>query len=155
MAVSVSEHIPLPLIRLTGYSPFWMLDKLCQICDLTLEYDELIVLDPDVIVRRDVQEVFNEDFDVAMYPRCDKQPDHRYNGGVVFSRSRKFWEHALEILEVMPPEQQRWMGDQVALNQAARKFRVYDLPEKYNSHPVKGSGDASIVHYKGTLKRFM
>lgn len=150
MMTSVREQMPgVDLAFVAGETELWMRDRIHAICELA--DDELLSLDLDVIVRRDVREVFDHDFDVAMHARTDKR--HRYNSGVIFSRSKAFWNDCKSVVESLPIAQQKWGGDQLAVNLVAPDYRVYDLPERYNARP--GDADASIVHYKGPLKKWM
>lgn len=130
-----------------------------------------LFLDTDVIVQRNVQDVFaDRDFDIAVATRegtlRPKEVGTKfmrgmpYNKGVVFSRSPAFWRAAADRLRQAGPMQQAWMGDQRATNEtiAAGAFRVKVLPNGYNYPPFDRTEDVSakaILHFKGPRKPWM
>lgn len=133
---------------------------------------EWLFIDTDVIVRKDVREVFSEDFDVALTDRegtityesgyAKVMP---YNIGVVFSRSPKFWETVKKYLLMMPVYLQHWEGDQrVVAGMMAHPgkcgFNVKVISGAEYNYPPKSENDpqierASIVHYKGARKKYL
>ena len=129
-----------------------------------LEGDWLLI-DPDVMFRRDVREVFNESFDVAITDRIgtviDQESDYStlmpHNIGVVFSRSPQFWQEVKARLLQMPEKLQEWMGDQIVVCEMASRCKhipgkVYNFPPDSVDTDISG---AAIVHYKGNRKDMM
>jgi hypothetical protein len=127
-----------------------------------------LVVDTDVVFVRDVRHVWEREFDVALTRRAGPAPDPNgvdlaevmpYNTGVMFSRSRAFWERCHELCRGFPPEIQRWYGDQYAVRFAAPEFKVLELPvDPYNYSPGSPEEDVSqryLVHYKGARKEWM
>ncbi len=130
-------------------------------------HDEMLILDTDVLVKRDVSHVFDRDFDVALTKRYrpvrtetgyDMTKIYPYNCGVMFSRSRGFWRDCTEFLDEQPIDINQWMGEQLSMCVVAEngKHRVLDLPvNEYNWTPAEVGqphGDARIVHLKGNRK---
>jgi hypothetical protein len=131
-----------------------------------------LFLDTDCIVNRDVRDVFQDSFDVAVADRNwthipmtielqafnAKMP---YNIGIMFSRSPQFWQAVLQRLLTLPKEQQEWMGDQHAACAifAEGQFHVKTLPGMTYHYPPSSADDtgteAAIVHYKGPRKAWM
>jgi len=58
---------------------------------------DVLFLDVDVVLREDVSDVFERDFDVAV--TTDMRPGApgiKYNGGVIFSRCPEYWKDIAE-----------------------------------------------------------
>lgn len=123
--------------------------------------------DTDVIFRKDVREVFEEPFDVAITDRVKTYMDggqyakaQPYNIGVTFSRNPKFWKLVLQSLKNFPKMFQEWEGDQMVVNGLAltpqTPFDIVVLPGYvYNftpKHKTTNLDHASIVHLKGGRK---
>jgi hypothetical protein len=126
-----------------------------------------LFLDTDVVIRRDVREIFKTPFDLAVAERTgtlkkseegskfmERMP---YNKGVAFSRSPGFWKSAVDAALDYKPGLQMWMGDQQAMCDviAGNQFTVLVLPNAYNYPPKSETDDISekaIVHYKGPRK---
>ncbi len=127
-----------------------------------------LFVDTDVEIRSDVRHVFDDpDFDVAVATRegtlLDKEVGTKFmarmpfNKGAVFSRCSAFWKAAAAHLRTLKPEQQAWMGDQVAVNHVigSGQFRVKVLSNAYNYPPKSKTDDVSqkhILHFKGPRK---
>lgn len=130
---------------------------------------EWLLLDTDVLVQKDVRDVFDDhDFDVAITDRektmVSGEQDSRfiklnpYNIGVVFSRNPAFWRAVLVGLLVLPEKFQRWMGNQIVAARviATKKFKVKIIPGYiYNFPPTRTTPihHASILHYKGAIRK--
>jgi hypothetical protein len=133
---------------------------------------EWLLVDTDVLIQRDVREVFARDraFDIAVADRDGTLLPHEigtkfmarmpYNKGAVFSRSPEFWRAATERLRQLSHRRQEWMGDQEAMCDviAAGAFKVAVLPAAYNYPPKRRDEDVSavsILHFKGSRKAWM
>lgn len=119
---------------------------------------EVISLDCDVLVKRDLSHVFAKPFDVAMCRTPDRE-DRVFNAGVIFSRNPEFWREVLRVYKALPSPD-GWEDSQRAITKVADsgKFMVLELPfDEYNFTPTgPGQGkDAAIVHYRGLRKKFM
>lgn len=129
---------------------------------------EWLWIDTDVVVQADVRHVFDQPFDVAVADRrgtvrnrdlgtkCLKVMP--FNKGVVFSRSRPFWQAVLKRMESLSGKRQGWMGDQQAMCDviAAGAFDVVVLESRYNYPPHREDEDVSgqaITHYKGKSRK--
>lgn len=126
---------------------------------------EVLILDTDIVVQKDMRHVFAFDFDVALTWRSDKIIDVNgvdltklmpYNTGVVFSRSRKFWE---ECVEWASDKEAGWYTDQGAVAVISHNFNVLKLHcDNFNYAPFRKDEDLSsryAVHYKGNRKSFI
>jgi len=131
---------------------------------------EIVCLDTDVIVRKDLSRVFALDFDVALTRRDKPLLDPNgtditqampFNGGVVLSRSRKWMRKLAETCAELTSLNQKWYTDQMAMTVCARTQpeTVLHLPcELYNFTPDRQDSDTShawVVHYKGKRKEWM
>lgn len=126
---------------------------------------EILVLDTDIIVQKDISKVFALDFDVALTWRdgpiwSDSGQDLAklmpINCGVMFSRSPAFWAHCLEWSKEHPGG---WYADQFAVAANWRRFNVLRLNcDNFNHTPNTKAEDVSkryVVHYKGKRKEWM
>lgn len=132
---------------------------------------EWLFVDSDVLIQRDVRDVFKKPFDVAVTTRnwphlktafgfTERMP---FNTGVVFSRSQRFWVEAETRLRRLSPEAQAFMGHQTVICDmvADRQYEISRLKGSvYNCPPAVRDvdkanlsatlvRDAAIVHYKG------
>jgi hypothetical protein len=126
---------------------------------------EILILDTDIIVQKDLSPVFSFDFDVALTWRdgpiwADNGQDLAkimpINCGVMFSRSPDFWKHCLEWSREHPGG---WYSDQFAVAANWRRFNVLRLNcDNFNHTPNSKAEDVSkryVVHYKGKRKAWM
>lgn len=185
MIASVRDVLGWPIVQMTDEDcpqlegvdevvrkPYYGLLSKCRMDHLRdYPHDEMLILDTDIIVKRDVSHVFDRDFDVALTKRYrpvrtetgyDMAKIYPYNCGVMFSRSRKFWKDCTDFLENdVPIEYSQWMGEQLSMNVVAEsaQYNVYDLRvEDYNWTPAEAgqiSDTAYIWHFKGNRKEWM
>jgi hypothetical protein len=136
-----------------------------------LERPAILFIDPDVIVQRPVDHVFEQPFDVALTVRHERMKDLRgvnltplmpYNMGVSFSRQPRFWAAAGDHCgQLAQDEFNNWYGDQLSIKHVADTgaFRVLELPcDQYNYSPRTEDEDVEeryAVHYKGQRKEWM
>jgi hypothetical protein len=133
-----------------------------------------LFVDSDVVIQRDVRDVFHQQFDVALTTRnwphlklaagfSERMP---FNVGVVFSRSQAFWRDAEALVRQMPDDLQHWMGDQQAIcdlvatgrfTLALLKGTRYNLPPAADADRTpateKMERKAFIIHYKGVSRK--
>lgn len=123
---------------------------------------DVLFLDVDVIVREDVSDVFDEDFDVCV--TTDMRPGAegiKYNGGVIFSRCPDYWRAIAEAGKGM--DFYKTPGDWEPIERArgavadSGDFAVMVLPgEEYNYIPANaGDVQGKIMHYRGKRKAWM
>lgn len=148
------------------YNGLLMTFRMQHLADLDGEW---ITLDTDVIVKKDLRSVFNEDFDVALTKRYGAIYDSDgndvakimpYNTGVMFSRNKIFWKNAYKLLLTMPESAHKWWGDQLSVKLCAEsnKFNLLELNcDEYNYTPTSESDkkDVFVLHYKGKRKDWM
>jgi hypothetical protein len=182
MTKSVRAHIPdVELIHVTepGSPKLDCFDSVLYVASnrdyveqlirtMTLIDGNVISLDYDILLREDVSDVFDQEFDVAFTKRPDqdktivKQMQESYNMGVIFSKSTEFWEKLLAIY-MMQPLRDGWLGSQNLASQIAvhlsSKYKLIELPgDEYNHPPQSRDEDLTgrkIVHYKGARKEWM
>ena len=133
-------------------------------------YGDWLFVDPDVIFQKDVRDVFDEDFDVALTDRIGTYMENTeyakqqpYNMGVTFSRNPLFWAEVKRRLGKYPEKYQQWEGDQIVVCEMAADqktpFDIVIIPGKtYNFTPEKQDEDlshAAIIHYKGARKAWI
>lgn len=125
---------------------------------------ETIILDTDVIVRADLREVFEYDFDVALTRRKGPIFDSNgndvtipmpYNCGVMFCRNPAFWKACLAWC---PPDV-GWYADQLAVAAVSPDFHTMALDGNVWNYTPNGPDDdvssKKVVHYKGLRKEWM
>jgi lipopolysaccharide biosynthesis glycosyltransferase len=118
--------------------------------------DDLLYVDVDVLFNKDVRDVFEMDFDVAVAERVGPgSKEQKFNSGVVFSKSPAFWRACAVETEKKSPRDLMWA--QEAFNNVVREggFKVKVLPSEYNFSPRSFVTDKAIVHYKGKRKEIM
>lgn len=126
-----------------------------------------IFCDTDVLFRRDVRDVFDKPFDLALASRegtlwagTDYAKQMPYNTGVVFSKNPECWQAVLDNLLKMAPNSQEWGGEQYLIGKLAQggegnPFSIEILPSSYNFTPATKEEDvshAAILHLKGKRK---
>lgn len=133
---------------------------------------EWLFVDTDIIIQKDVRDVFDETFDVALTDREGTITNEAayakvmpYNIGVVFSRSPRFWQVVAKYLKTLPAKFQQWEGDQRVVCQMMKEkvdlehgFNVKILHGAMFNYPPKFSGDgkdAAICHFKGNRKTYL
>jgi hypothetical protein len=133
---------------------------------------DVVFLDTDVIVQKDLGDIFGLAFDVALTRRDDAilDPAGRnasaampYNTGVMVSRPSgwDFWLNAWTHCRKLPADHQRWWGDQLSVHAMATvcPLQLRQLPcAVYNytpSNEVEDVRDRFVVHYKGKRKAWM
>jgi hypothetical protein len=119
------------------------------------------VIGTDVIVKKDVSDVFRQDFDVAssVYPDYTRD-DGCYCGDVVFCKqsSKQFWIEVLEKYRSFP-KRDGWEWGQVAFREVANsgKHKVMNLDfDTYCFTPEaedESTDNAFIVHYRGPTRK--
>lgn len=133
---------------------------------------QAIFLDTDIVVRKDLTPVFDEDFDVGLTIRLgpiidpngvDVTKEMPYNTGVMFSKQagKPFWAGAHRYCLSLPEEEREWWGDQISVKATAdtSSLKLKTFPcNLYNytpSSPDENLSDKFIVHYKGRRKDWM
>jgi hypothetical protein len=132
-----------------------------------------LFIDTDVIVQKDVRDVFDTSFDIAIADRIGtKLPDEEtdsdaieymrsmpHNLGVVFSRSPEFWKAVGQEMLDMSLDKQYWAGNQYAACTviASGVFNVRILPGVTYNYPPRiedtDFSDKAIIHYKGPTRK--
>lgn len=136
-------------------------------------YDgDWLFLDTDVVVHRDVRDVFEDrTFDVAVTDRlwaplpsgrsrAGGEPHYvakfPYNAGVIFSRSRPFWQDVRAHVGTSAKLTASFTGDQAALALLVQsdRYRIRVLSGQTYNFPPFGPNDpdlqtAAISHWKG------
>jgi len=128
-----------------------------------------VTLDTDMIIKKDLSHVFNQDFDVALTRRYGVIMDAEgndvvklmpYNAGVMFSKNHEFWIEALNKLKSLDRKAHEWYGDQLAIKLMADtdNYKVLELScDEYNYTPKdkEERKDVYVYHFKGQRKDWM
>ncbi|TAM46400.1 MAG: hypothetical protein EPN55_05440 [Gammaproteobacteria bacterium] len=131
---------------------------------------DVVFLDTDIIVQKDLSPVFSEDFDIGLTRRYkpvrdlngyDLAAEMPYNTGVMFSRASgiPFWNKAYEHCLTLPKQDQEWWGDQVSIKVAAdtTDLKLKEFPcDIYNYTPRTQDEDVSnkfVLHFKGPHRK--
>lgn len=128
-----------------------------------------VFLDTDILVQRDVRNVFLRPFDIALadrrWPHIPPTPDFTsampWNAGVIFSRCPDFWWEIHERLKSDTSTAGNFFGDQAVICDLAKsdRYRILELPGMVYNYPPASADDAgkdaAIVHFKGPRKRWM
>lgn len=132
-------------------------------------HGDWLLIDCDIIVKRDVRDVFDAPFDVALTDRIGTITTEAayakvmpYNLGVAFSRAPAFWNEVLRHLTKMPLQYQHWEGDQRVVCAMMKEGNHYDVKvlrgATYN-YPPRFAGDegddAALLHFKGNRKSYL
>lgn len=120
---------------------------------------EVLLVGTDTIFRRDVSDLFAEQFEVALPHIADRRL--RYDAGTQAVRTPDFFRH----LAASPFAELEQVTTDAFLNEFAHCVKSYngkiiDLPGKIYSfvpcaHDDPGIQSAAIVHYRGPRKRWM
>lgn len=138
--------------------------------------DEIIFIDADTFVLRDVSHVFLEDFDLGITRRTGEPARIPFNGGVLFvkknERTLLFFDKFLEINNKMFEDKifhQEWRDKYAGMNQAAfgwmyenyeEDINIMELPcALYNACGMDWKnftiGKPYIVHVKSKLRKII
>ena len=115
---------------------------------------EFLRLDYDVLVREDVSDVFDGNFDVAL-----REMKGRVNNGVIFVKNKEFFKRGKE--EYLKTGMDNWQDCQTATQAVidSGEFRVKKLGEAYNMvlkpERMDGWQSAKLLHFKGQRKGLM
>lgn len=171
---SIEEHSRL----MTAELECW-----CQFTRHELFDQPTILIDPDLLVQRNLFDAFNEKFDVGLTWRIEPGIPHPINAGVILldptrrERVTDFFTALVERLQVLPPKFHQWYGDQEALTDLVgpelfqrgtppRRIKVgrttvrlfsadtFNYSAPYGSEHAHAP-DAHIVHFKGKRKHAM
>lgn len=117
-----------------------------------------VVLDADTLICRPLDDVWSNEFDVALTWRPN-QPAMPYNSGVIFCREPKFFASLLSRMENVP-RYREFLPSQEALALEAHcgKWRVHVLKcSEWNNSDLNDEciPPARILHYKGARKKYM
>ena len=105
---------------------------------------DVLFLDTDTLLLRDVSDVFTHEFDIAVaMPREDE-----FNQGVVFSRRPEFWTNVAEEARRQKRYSEKAFSDVVR----SGKYKVRVLAAEYNYPPPP---DLAVMHFKGRRKNLM
>lgn len=110
-----------------------------------LVHGEVLYLDTDTVITKDLSSVLKENFQIAVAVR-DDDTGLRYNGGVIFCRDEHVWRDVAA--------RTRDLGDaEQAFNEVllSGKYKVFELPNLYNYTPP----DVAVYHFKGPRKLVM
>ena len=152
-------------IRATGNMPMGV-RRLVHYAQLPGDW---LFVDTDIVFQKDVRDVFDKPFDVAVASRAETYMARThieyshimpYNFGVIFSRNVFVWRTIIPQLLQLNDKIQRWGGEQFLLGRMAsdnKLFNFHILPSSYNYPPEQEGEDLShahIVHFKGKRKNF-
>lgn len=119
---------------------------------------ETIFLGLNCVLQRDLTDVFDHPFDVALcYRRKSFHEKMPFNGGVAFSRCPGFWKEVMGA----PEDHRNWIDTETRVSRIAMsgKYRVRMLDGGvYNHVPDSVNEDfshAAVVHYKGEKRKWM
>jgi len=119
---------------------------------------DVLFIDDDVIIRADVSDVFDDDFEVCV--TTDMQPgapEIKYNAGVIFCRVPAYWQaiaHECKNMDFGKVDGD-WYPIEMAHNRIAESgFKLKVLPgDEYNHIPANADDiGGKIAHYRGNRK---
>jgi hypothetical protein len=128
-------------------------------------YDQMLLLDTDVVMQKDPWGVFDTPFDMAFTTR-DRDVKLNgtsiniampYNIGVMFSRCARFWREAHQYVLALPRSHKEWWGDQLAVKAItdSERFKVHEVPGSMYNYSPDSENDTEgryMLHYKGPRK---
>jgi hypothetical protein len=146
----------------------------------TNEGDDILFLDTDILILRNISNVFNDDFDLGVTIRDNpiEAPEFTmpYNNGVVFVAGRAsqaisfLWRNLISNVENMNSQLHAWSGNQFAMRdflgdrKAGDTFTIAGIKTKvfpcstHNYTPreeEEETHDKWILHFKGNYKWLM
>jgi hypothetical protein len=139
------------------------------LCDFCAQIDgQVLYMDTDVVIQRDLRPMFNVPFDVMLTSRGPKNIEGRempFLFGVVPYRTREFWLEVRDRVFAMPHgDDQNWWGSQVAAcdmwveEQNGRgKWKIAVVGcDPHNFTPKNAEdkpADKWVLHYKGRKRK--
>lgn len=146
-----------------GFADF--IPWLCH-CKSLLE-GEVLYLDSDVVVQRDLRPLFNVIGDVVLPNRGPKIVDGRMQPfifGVVAYRTAAFWAEVRDRVLAMEKVDRAWYGSQIATfemwmeEQNGRgKWKIVSVPRDIYNYTPKEANEAPedkwALHYKGKKRK--
>jgi lipopolysaccharide biosynthesis glycosyltransferase len=152
----------MPTTQVWGYNLFYRFDVF-EMRDL--EYDRIIILDSDMIVLKDIKELFSYDSDFASCQKhlgipeiCPDDPKirdkKRFNCGLM-SISKKLLRPYYKDKLIRLASSRSWSSDQPVFNVCFENI-VHYLPQRFNVVSSIATGDAlkkaCIIQYHGFVK---
>jgi len=133
-----------------GFHMHW---RMCRFAELSGPF---LAIDTDVLLAKPVHDVFDRDFDAALYKRKDNE-EHPWNAGVMFVKNNEFVRDCADAMGRLPDADRVWWGEK-AIKEVAPRYNVLDLNQSYNYSPhligeMKDS--IHIYHLKGSRKNIM
>lgn len=114
-----------------------------------LVHGDVLFLDTDTLIARDLRPVFDGSFEVAVAKRPDAWAGpEKYNQGVVFSSDEHFWKDLAEHARA----RKQWSEVTFMEVFDSGRYRTKVLPEIYNYSPP---ADVAVLHWKGIRHRDM
>lgn len=178
--IIADQYIKLPTLKKSGSSlelMEWILQAQKRYIDSDLFTENTILFSPDALFIKDVKNVFNKHFDVAVTKR--EHPQYPINNGVIFIKPKerekisKLWNDFYTRCTQYDLDTRKWYGDQKSMHQVLsdENYRNYDLKIQkldcgiYNASPsfkqnTKQADEeiikyAYILHFKGKRKETM
>lgn len=157
------EGIEPARVSTDGYAEF--IPWVCHACSL---FDgEVLYLDSDVVVMRDLRPILNVPGDLIVPNRGPKIVDGHMQPfifGCVAYRSAAIWEEIRDRVLKMAPKERAWYGSQIAVfemwmeEQNGRgKWQIVSIPrDTYNYTPKDAQevpDDKWVLHYKGRKRK--
>src|SRR5574341_335513 len=145
--------------------PDWI-PWVCNACSLM--EGEVLYLDSDVVVQRDLRPLFNVDADAIFTQRGPKEFEGRlmpFLFGVVAYRSTEFWKEVRDrVLAMRDPKDLGWWGSQIIVfdmwmecQNGRKDWKIASIPcHTYNYTPKDAQDtpeDKFALHYKGKKRK--
>lgn len=138
---------------------------LCHACSLM--EGEVLYLDSDVVVQRDLRPILNVPGDLILPYRGMKTIDGHLQPfifGCVAYRTAEIWKEIRDRVNAMPRKERGWYGSQIAVfdmfmeEQNGRgKWKIVPIPRDTYSYTPKDAEDAPkeawSLHYKGKKRK--
>lgn len=130
-----------------------------DICELIPQYDKLLYLDGDIIVRKDLTELYEtelgENYAAAVKELyCMKQDDGCINAGIMLFNAKKMRDDGMRDILV---EKRRSLGNRSSMDQQTYnmviKGKIHYLSIVYNCVPGRLIGDAKMKYTVSELNQ--
>lgn len=157
------EGIDVFRVSTDGYGEF--IPWLCHACSLIK--GEVLYLDSDVVVQRDLRPLLNIPADLVLPYRGMKVVDGHMQPfifGCVAYKTPAIWTEFVERVQKMPKNERMWYGSQIAAfemwmeeNNGRGKWTIVPIPRDTYNYTPKSAEDmnpeAWVLHYKGKKRK--
>lgn len=160
---SALDGVPVVRFSTDGYADFipWLTNA-CSLME-----GEVLYLDSDVVVQRDLRPLLNVDADIVLPYRGMKMVDGHLQPfifGCVAYKNAAIWKEIRDRVLAMPEKERQWYGSQIAVfdmwveqSNGIGKWKIASVPRNVYNYTPRDAEDAPadkwVLHYKGRKRK--